>query len=804
MADEQRAGASAAYAMGQLLRAIDSLATAKGPQDRAGLEAKISRWRAVLEGMADGTLTVGSRTPVSGTPAWVTPEVAHGGFVSGRYLAEAPLQAAERAVLGELGGDPPGATERERVNLWYLTDAGQEQLSRALDSGRYRVEVPEDAALPVAAWLLDHGEYEAALDLVSELRPWMARLRLAPLLTPAARPPAAVVHVQTAGQVAEAMRSREPRPQIAVMAETLRVWHPLFDRLVDLWCDTVGGELPHLTADQAGTPGAATVTGGWPCTRWPADWAERRSAWLADYATAARSHPLAGQHRSPKSNFARLRLALERCERDSSSLTGRDVGWIRRALANTVTRHGAPGSSSRAALRSVQARTATQPRHADLARVLADRLDRFPADGGIPSVDSVAGDVGPAESAPVPPGSPIPAYLTGKAARAVEAPVEELVERGIIGSAEMLADVLPQITAQVLAADFDDGALRELYGQAYAAFRRRRSVLLLNLEHQVRFGELPWIAAVQPFRIKDAQAGRAARQTLEQVTLLALTSFPQAILPNPLVAEMTALAAQAGLSVPLTEEVAADIFMGTFTEKWRRAAAIASGSLDGTLYARYYDLPGPDTWSGPPARQAGKDSRRWGKKTAEDFSALCAARAADARAPDGRGSYVAANGTILEQAQILTTHNLAPLVDALNLREQIAAAAPELADRAFAWLMGRLGIHTGNRHVRLQAVKNAAYAWRQAVYFLSLCDHRAQTEALAQLRGHLQAAGEDLQAGFGPAVDGLAHVIAGGRFDNSGRAPQPATGRRFLGWATGSHWVLGHANAPARGSAGPA
>ncbi|HEX7163923.1 MAG TPA: hypothetical protein VF223_22125 [Trebonia sp.] len=118
--------------------------------------------------------------------------------------------------------------------------------------------------------------------------------------------------------------------------------------------------------------------------------------------------------------------------------------------------------------------------------------------------------------------------------------------------------------------------------------------------------------------------------------------------------------------------------------------------------------------------------------------------------------------------------------------------------------MGRLGIHTGNRHVRLQAVKNAAYAWRQAVYFLSLCDHRAQTEALAQLRGHLQAAGEDLQAGFGPAVDGLAHVIAGGRFDNSGRAPQPATGRRFLGWATGSHWVLGHANAPARGSAGPA
>jgi hypothetical protein len=787
--------------MGQLRCAIDSLAAAKGRQDRAGLEAKISRWRSVLEGMADGTLTVGSRTPVSGTPAWVTLEVAHGGFASGRYLAEAPLQAAERAVLDRLGEDLPGSTDRERVNLWYLTDAGQEQLRRAVASGRYRVEVPEDAALPAAVWLLDHGQYEAALDLVSELRPWMARLRFAPVLTSAARPPAVVVHVQTAGQVAAALRSRLPSPKVAVMAEALRVWRPLFDRLVGLWCDTVAGELPHLAA---GPAGAATVAGGWPCTRWPADWAERRSAWLADYAAAARSQPPARTHRSAKGNFARLRLALERCELDSSGLNGRDVGWIRRALANTVTRHGAPGSPARAALRAGQARVASLPLHPDLASVLAARLDRFPADGGIPSADSVAGDVGSGESAQVPPGSPIPAYLVGKAARAVEAPVEELVERGIIGSAEMLADVLPQITARVLAADFDDPDLRELYGQAYAAFRCRRSLLLLNLQHQVRFAELPWIAAVQPFRTMDAQAGRAARQTLEQVTLLALTSFPQTILPNPLVAEMTTLATQAGLSVPLTEEVAADIFMGTFTEKWRRAAAIASRSLAGTLYARYYDLPGPDTWSGPPAGRAGNDSGRWGKKTAEDFTALCAARGAEARAPGAAlVSYVAVNGRILEQAQILTTHNLAPLVDALNLREQITAAAPELADRAFAWLVGRLGIHPDNQHARLVAVKNAAYAWRQAIYFLSLSDHGAQAEAVAQVRGRLQAAGEDLQARFGPAIDGLAHVIAGGRFDKSGRAPQPAAGRRFLGWTTGPHWVLDHPGTPSKDSVGP-
>ena len=93
-----------------------------------------------------------------------------------------------------------------------------------------------------------------------------------------------------------------------------------------------------------------------------------------------------------------------------------------------------------------------------------------------------------------------------KAARALEAPAGELVDRRIIGSAEVLAAVVPQITAQVLAAGMQDPQLSGLYGQAYAAFRRRRTLLLLNLEHQVRFGELPWIAALQPYRADSADA----------------------------------------------------------------------------------------------------------------------------------------------------------------------------------------------------------------------------------------------------------------------------------------------------------
>ena len=152
------------------------------------------------------------------------------------------------------------------------------------------------------------------------------------------------------------------------------------------------------------------------------------------------------------------------------------------------------------------------------------------------------------------------------------------------------------------------------------------------------------------------------------------------------------------------------------------------------------------------------------------------------------------NGTILEQSQILTTHNLATLIDTLGLRDRVADLAPELADRAFAWLIRWLRQPQPTWRAQLQAVKNAAYAWRQAICFLSLCPPPVQAEALAGLRSQVQATGdEDFQARFRPAVDGLAHVIAGGRFDAAGRAPDPAGGRRFLGWTAGSHWILGQA-----------
>lgn len=781
MPDQPRMAASPAYATGQLRQAIDQLAAARDAASMAAAEAKIARWRSVIAGMQAGALAVGSRTPVAGTPAWVTLEVAHGGFATGRLLAEQRLDAGEIEVLAGLPPEVPGRSDRERLNLWFLGDAGQQDLLRMLAGGRYRVEVPEEAALMVVAWLLEYGQPEAALDLVAELRPWMDRLRFTPRPAAGPGPSGALVHVQTAAQAAAALAAVTMRPQITAMRQALGVQAPLYDRLVSLWCDTVDGDLPRLA------PGGR-VEGGWPCRRWPADWPRRRAAWLDDYEQAEQGRDPAGSGRAAKSNFTRLRIALEICESGSGMLTRRDVGWIRRALANTITRHGTPGSPERTGLRAAQLQVLSRPAYTELAQVVAARLGRIPADGGIPSLDGITAPAAAGESPAVPAGEPIPPHLMAKAARALEAPAGELVDRRIISSAEVLAGVVPQITAQVLAAAMDDPELSGLYGQAYAAFRRRRTLLLLNLEHQVRFGELPWIAALQPYRADSTDAARAARQALTEVTFLAIRGFPQTIVPNPLLSEMTALAAQAALPLPLVEEVAADIFTGTFTVKWNEAAAAASSLLDGTLYARYYDLPAPQAW---PGGIAAITTTRWGKDVAEGFTALCRSRAGEAHSGAGSGRRAAVNGTILEQSQILTTHNLAVLTGTLSLHDRIAGLAPELADWAFACAVRWLAQPQPAWRARLHAVKNAAYAWRQALFFLSLRPPPAQAEALARLRDQVKAVGdEDFQVRFQPAVDGLAHVIAGGRFDAGGTAPEPAAGRRFLGWTVGPHWIL--------------
>jgi len=781
--DEQTHSINDGYAMHRLERALQTLIDHDDPMVRARAADKVGRWASVIDGMRSGSLTVGSRTPVADTPAWVTLEVAHGGFATGSYVAEGPLEDDERQLLSELPDNVRGHTDRERLNTYFLTDAGQNRLLTALAAGRCRIDLPEEGALPVLAWLLRADAYAEALELVETLRPLMHRLRFYPRETATPRPPGACVRLRSVSDVAESIRNRRPQAQVEAMNEALSVWNPLFDRLVDLWLETVEGEQPQIDAmDGAGV----SVTGGWPAQRFPQGWADRRSSWLKDYRMAAARHRLCSKHRKARSNFARLCTALKRCDGDGNSLSRRDVGWVRRALANTLSKRGAPGSESLDGLRRGQAEVAARPTHTTIGSVVLRRLESYPDDEGIPSLDAVSASVDAHEHERVPAGTSIPASFERKLARALEAPIEELIERNVIGSAEVFATVLPQVSAQVAACGFDDRVLRDIYSMTYTAFRRRRSLLLLNLEHQVSLAELPWVAAVEELRSDSADVRAQARDTLEQAALLALAHFPQSILPNPLVREMAALAERAGLEIPLVEEVAADIFMGTFTAKWSRAGRVASETMASSLYGRYYDLPAGVEYDKGAGGTLAWVRARWNATTAEGFARRCERRAAEA---GSGGSFVAQNGAILEQSQILTTHNLASLCYFLELGDQLQTMAPEMVGNIFRWIF-RLNAQTPPTYLaRLQNTKNTAYAWRQAIFFLSLCERTTQSRVLRELKDLMADAGA-FGDRFRPAVVGLLAVFEGDSFDASGRGRRNRHARRLLGWSLGGHWLL--------------
>ncbi|MFD0852931.1 hypothetical protein ACFQ07_11875, partial [Actinomadura adrarensis] len=66
--------ANPGYAGAQLAKAFTTALTHEDADVRRRAEARISKWDQVLRGMGDGSLSIGSRTPVAGLPEWVSPE----------------------------------------------------------------------------------------------------------------------------------------------------------------------------------------------------------------------------------------------------------------------------------------------------------------------------------------------------------------------------------------------------------------------------------------------------------------------------------------------------------------------------------------------------------------------------------------------------------------------------------------------------------------------------------------------------------------------------------------------------------
>jgi hypothetical protein len=141
---------------------------------------------------------------------------------------------------------------------------------------------------------------------------------------------------------------------------------------------------------------------------------------------------------------------------------------------------------------------------------------------------------------------------------------------------------------------------------------------------------------------------------------------------------------------------------------------------------------------------------------------------------------------IIEQEQILTTHNLAVLFGVLDLTDTLRSRLDDLARRSLVWLCRRLQVKTTG-HGRLIQLKNAAYAWRQMLFFLALLPRAAVVDFLGFAQAHLDRQVEPFRDRFRPALAGLALAADGHALD--GEAAKQVGARRFLGWSSIRHWL---------------
>jgi hypothetical protein len=750
----------AGYARNQIATALATALTHADADTRQRAEQRVRLWQQVVDGMAEGRLSIGSPVPVFGLPSWVTPQVVHGGFATGNAAAGGPFLPHEEELIKRLGL----LNNRLAVFAYYLTDAGLAELTAMLDSGEYTVEQPEEAALLTLAWLLRAGDHQAVAVLLNAIAPFAQTLRFAPRPGRTPTGDMSLTWRNTAGDARRDLAAKRPNQRIDTQREVLGVWHPFGDELLAHWLHTVDGI-------------------GRVAVRFPDGWVDTGRTLLDRYRQLAVEHTLSAKHRDSRGNFAILRLSLQDMV-DGTPLSRRRLGLLQCAVDGMVNRRGRPGSAQLTELRARQAAENARPSHHAIAQVIIRRLDQLPQNEGVRSVGEVTRPVDEADT-DIPAGTPVPPSIAATVNRALVAPIQELINRGIVPSAEVLAQFVPQITAATTVTMYPDPALRTLMAATYRAFRNRRSLLLLNLHHQVSIDELPWVQAARSHGTVGDDQHAATRATLTRVADLAIRSFPATILPNPLIRELAALARHAELDLPLVEELAADIFMGTFTQKFANATLIAADLLSGSLYDRYYAIDYPQVAAtlrqNGPRKRAGFHAH---ESTA--FAQLCTSRAAI----DSSGrSRVAANGMVIEQSQILTTHNLAALVHAMNPVN--GDGWLEVASRAYAkmvQLVERLRYRprplAGVKNPALTAVKDAAYAWRQMLFFLSLCNPADQREFIEWTVRDARELSDHARQRLEPVVAGLRGVLNGHSVDES-----DAPGRRFTGWSNRGHWM---------------
>lgn len=689
----------------------------------------------------------GERKPIKEFPEWVTLEVQHGGFATNKCLAK--------------------LEDTDTTNESFLTHRGIDRLNKMLESGCYKIEYPEHGALLVYAWLKKTGEDKKAEELLDQIKPFFGKIRFYPKQSTKSTNSSLMVSKCNVSELEQSLLVKLNEQNELLNLQINELEYPITKlKLLALFSQTIECEhFPEFELEgkkkqvkrvkinetdkkkdkrvYASHPDCVKHTKqhgcGWPLQKVSEEWLkEAKKVYDSnkieidksqkEYKNGTTMHTLC----TIVQKCAQMALKETGVQIEKSKVEGvtsKEVTYLRSSLAGWKKKQYDLSLESKKGinyfdylniqLKELENKKAdlenTKNQNKEEFNCIKKRLGEFSGDGGIPKV-CMESLLSPfcMESLL----SPIMTEISEKTVKilshGIEAPLEELIEKGIISSSEEAAHLADKIKSKIASSKYVDHELTQLIFCLYLAFGRRRSLLLLNYGKQVQSKDLPWMNPALFSNTEQISIEDRSQETANLLFLSVMKAFPHVILPNMFIGKLKSILEGNKPYLPLTKELAADIFEGGFAPVFAHSAVKSANLLKGTLYERYFNL------SGVFSDLSLDDSNQ---NKLDNFTSFCKNRSATSSS-----WFTTKNGGIIEQQQIITTHNLAALVSYFNLQDKIDWNT--LAMKTWKFILKAVSNHSAIKDKPLPHQKNIAYAWRQLVFYLSfLPPERQQTVA---------------------------------------------------------------------------
>ena len=748
------------YVIGQLIKSQ----TGNAEEDKKA--ERCAAWERVIERLKQGQLIIGSRNP-DGKAEWLTRQVMTGGFTTGALLAGGEPKPHERRYANAFVATVDNKAqqmalsrmceERMLANSLFVTTAGKSELRKMLRTGRYRIYTTEEGAFMTAIWFEDNGMADEAAAIYEAIMPYFGDVRFFPEPSDKPEDIAPTVFVNSARNATIKLAKGVP---------------PCLQRQVDV----TTGFIPKVYDPLVGIV-CKTRDSGWPFQTKSDTLTLEFSTWLDAWETTFK-HKYGGLKRCCKGNFVVLLRGARAFFLGTGTLTPRLVGLSRRALADIEEKRGLPDSERAKTARSEQYSCVENVDRVNNVRdVMLARLEKLDPDRGIPDVADVVKPFTADEALKygVAAGEGPPKVIRKTVSACRNATLRDLLGDGTVPSGEALASIIGPLVANAKAAAIADRSLRRLYILLLRAFDQRRSLLLLNLQTQVKFADVPWCRAIMSVKDSSQIANKAVESgVLREVVAGYLRTFPQTQMPNKLIQALNSLCAGPDVDcrLQLHSELAADIFEHAFSPRFLHQAHRAATVLRGSAYAKYYGIDYGNVLLA---------------KHPNDIYKMCVAFA-------GPLQYsVSYNGSILEWMYVISGFSLPGIFESLGSdllsQEELAKAVRSVLKFVVNELQkcADLGWHD-----RLLTIKNSAYAWRQMVVLMTRLN-----DQLDVLEFFVWADAEllKLDGGFGrrfrPILASLANAW-GMRLAGMQESEDGGVARPFLGWMAsgGRHWLM--------------